>query len=432
MGSSANSLRDSCTAGPWRRPWLYLILVLISWCAFWLVLVDRVTGGREFGSDYPTFAAYLHDPWMLFTDRHLAVFGSGIAAPLLPVSLAVPTKLYEPILGRFLALRLTVMLYAVFGIACGFHVALRRLGPPVTRREWLFTAAAAAVPVGWVASTIMSQDDCVAAAWSGVALCVWVGGAPVAAAVVTGLGMFFAKPFLATTILAIWICSPGRRWPVAFAGSFFVAALTGLYFWRDGALPFGSYVIVPYMGASPYGIAWMLFEGFRDSWLIKNISGVLTAAAFGAFSYFAWRKRLSPIATTVGLYSLFFTFFLGVMPEYEMWCLPFVVALMYAAIKERAWTVFAIAWFHSFVGYAYKFVYGLNPRFESSGKPSLKNWYLEHIGIDVQPLQILLALATIASSFALAVILLRRDVTRKIRAADHPVASPEANAIDGA
>ncbi len=403
---------------PGRRAWLYILIGTVAWYLVWLISVDRVTGGREFGSDYPTFAAYLDDPWMLFTSRHRAIFGSGIAAPLLPVSLSVPTMLYERILGEFLALRLTVMLYAVVGVACGFAVAIRRLGPSANRREWLLTAAAAVVPVGWVASTIMSQDDCVAAAWSGVALCMWVSGAPVAATAVIGLGMFFAKPFLAITILAIWICSPGRRWHVALTGSLFVAALIGVYYWRDGALPFGSYVIIPYMGASPYGIAWMLFEGFRDVWLIKNIAGVLTAIAFAAFSYYAWRRRLSPIATTVGLYSLFFTFFLGVMPEYEMWCLPFVIALLYAAIKEREWTVFAIAWLHSFFGYAYKVVYGLNPRFETSGKPALKNWYLEHIGIDVQPLQLTLAVATVASSFALAIILLRRDVTRKISVAD--------------
>jgi hypothetical protein len=387
-----------------------------GWYLACLVSVYFVARGVEFGSDAPTFLRYVKNPSMLLDEVPREMFGESVAAPLLPWEIAGSAALFQSYLPEFVAFRATMALHVLIGMAIGLAVAFRQLSPPSNLREWFVALFVAGLPVGWCASVVMSQDDCVSALWSGLTLLACVYSTPLVATVIVGLSIFFAKPFLAVTFLAIWICSPGQRLRVAAVASAFLAGLLGLYWWRDGRLPFGDYMVGPYMGASPYGIAWLFLGGIDKQWMwwVKDLSAVLTAASLLTFAWLATRRRISVVATNVGLYSLVFTFLLGTMPEYELWCAPFVVVLLWSAAQERRWSVFALAWLHSFLGYAYKLVYGFNIRFEASGKPALKEWYVRNIGIDVQPLQIALAFATVICGFALAIMILRRDPASRV------------------
>jgi hypothetical protein len=400
----------------WRRAWIKIALATCVMYVACLAVIYALAGGVEFGSDAPTFAGYVRNPLMLLAEVPRELFGESVAAPLMPLEIAGSATAFRAFFPEFVAFRTTMALHVLIGMAIGFAVAFRQLGPPSGARTWLIAMFIAALPVGWSASVVMSQDDCVSALWSGFALLACVYSTPLFATVVVGFSIFFAKPFLAVTFLAIWICSPGERLRVAAVAAAFVGALLGFYVWRDGRLSFGDYMVAPFMGASPYGITWLFMGGIDRQWMwwVKDLSAVLTTASLLLFAWFATRRRTSVVATNVGLYSLVFTFLLGTMPEYELWCAPFVVVLLWSAAQERRWSVFALAWLHSFLGYSYKLVYGFNVRFEASGKPALKEWYIRNVGIDVQPLQITLAFATIICSLALAIMILRRDPASRV------------------
>ncbi len=259
---------------------------MAAWYAAWLTAAYFASGGAEFDSDAPTFIAYVENPSMLLSEVPREQFGASVAAPLMPWEIATAATVFRAFLPDFVAFRAATAFHVLMGMAIAFGIAFRERGPPISARNWLITLLVAILPVGWCASVIMSQDDCVSALWSGLALLACVYSRPVVATVIVGLGIFFAKPFLAITFLAIWICSPGERLRVGVIATTFVAALLGFYLWRDGTLPFGEYMVVPYMGASPYGIAWLLLGSIEKPWMwwIKDFAAVVTAAALGTFA----------------------------------------------------------------------------------------------------------------------------------------------------
>ncbi len=345
---------------------------------------------------------------MLLTDRHRSLFGASVAAPLLPLELAGTHSVISRWSNEFLALRMTFALHAMAGLLIGFAVAFKTVRLPYGQREWLLAGLLAIIPVGWVGSAIMAQDDSIAAFWSGICLLavIYLGAIP--AVIAAGLGILFGKTFLAIAMLGIWIGSPGRRWQVAAWSGSLILAFFAFLLWRDGELLYRAYSVDPIMGATPYGIATLLGwpPSIRD---IKVESAMLILTSMTAFGYFAVRQRLSTVAATCGLFSLFLTFYFGTVPEYEMWYLPLIIVTLWVSIVQRRWGLFAAGWLHSFFGYGYKVAYGFNDRFAASGKPALKEWYYLHIGLDVQWLQILLGVATIACSLTFAILLLRKS-----------------------
>lgn len=393
----------------WRRKWLIVLAFLVVWQLLWLALAYFASRGKEFGGDVGTYRTYINDPTVLLSERHKSAFGGGIAAPLLPLELAAWVSFFKLALPEFLALRLTMVVHVTIGMAIGLWFAFRDYGAPRGRSSWLIAILLATIPVGWVGGAIMTQDDSVSAAWAGIALWACVAAGPIAGTLATGAGMFFAKPFLAVTIGGIWIGYPKARRAVTVCGVSLGLLFLAFLWWRDGNFELlKQFIVRPFMGASPYGIWWMLFGEFSER-PVRNLATFLTAASIAAFAAVAVRRRLSVWSAVVGLYCLFFTFFYGVMPEYEMWYLPFLLVVLWQCAQRGQWGTFACGWLHSFFGFGYKVAYGFNPRFANSGKPGIKTWYLEHIGWDVQGFQIALALATIACSAVMAVLLLARD-----------------------
>ena len=219
----------------WRRAAAALLVGVLAWQALWLVAAYVATGGREFADDMVAYRAYVEDPLIVLTTRHQNVFGAGVASPLLPIELKLFYTVFEP-LGDFLAYRLTMLVHILIAIGIGFGVAFRQFGVPITKRDWLEAAFISAVPVAWVSSVLTVQDDCIAAAWSGLTLAACVCLGPIAGAAVAGLGVFCGKIFLGLAFLGIWIASPGSRWRISAVAALFVAALLAFVLWRDGSL----------------------------------------------------------------------------------------------------------------------------------------------------------------------------------------------------
>jgi hypothetical protein len=397
----------------WRRAAAALLVGVLAWQALWLVAAYVATGGREFADDMVAYRAYVEDPLIVLTTRHQKVFGAGVASPLLPIELKLFYTVFEP-LGDFLAYRLTMLVHILIAIGIGFGVAFRQFGVPITKRDWLEAAFISAVPVAWVSSVLTVQDDCIAAAWSGLTLAACVCLGPIAGAAVAGLGVFCGKIFLGLAFLGIWIASPGSRWRISAVAALFVAALLAFVLWRDGSLSYTRYVYSPHMGASPYGIALLLGAKF-DVFAARNLSAALTAAAFAAFTLIAIRRRLSLFAAVTGLHAIFLVTYFGAMPEYYVWFLPFLLVTLWCCSRQRYWGTFAMGWLSSFFAYAYKVVYGFNSQFPG-GKQSLKQWFDSTIGVSLQVPQVVVGVAAISATFLFAALVLFFDPskTRKV------------------
>lgn len=387
----------------WQRPTTLLLMGVLVWQLMWIAAAYYFTGGVEFGDDLPAYRAYVDDPLMLFTDRHRLHFGGAVAPPLLPVELKAFHVLFAP-LGDFLAFRLTMLLHVLPALFVGFAVAFARNAPPGSWRQWLFAVAIAVVPVAWV-MVLTGQDDSIAAAWAAVCLAAWVTLGPIACAIAAGMGMFFGKIFIVLAFLALWVATPGRRTQIAAIGFAFVAGLFALLVWRDRGLSYAQYVYGPYMGASVYGIVWLLAGEFN---LItaRNISAVLTILACLSFVAITLRRRVSFPSAVTSLHLIFLMTYFGAMPDYYGWFLPFLVVTLWACYRDRLWTTFAAGWLSTFLAYGYKVLYGLNPQFP--GKPGLKAWSVENIPFDIGPIQIACAIAAVICTvlFALNVLFL--------------------------
>jgi hypothetical protein len=387
-----------------------LFLGVTVWQAAWLLAAYLATGGREYSDDAHVYALYIDDPTMLLSDRHRALFGAAVAAPLLPVELKVFHAIFASA-GDFLAFRMTMLVHLVTATTIGFAFAFRHYSAPVTWQSWFWAAVVSVVPVAWVTSVITVQDDSVAAGWAGLSLAAYMWFGPLAAAVAAGFGMFFGKVFLALAFLGLWIATPGRRWQIAAVGGAFVAGLFTFLLWRDREFLYSQYVYQPYLGASIYSLVWLAVGEF-DILVARNISLVATVSGFVAFTWIAVRRQLSLISAVTGLHALFLMTYFGAMPEYYVWFLPFLVATLWAAYRRRLWATFTVGWLSTFFAYAYKVFYGINPRYEGR-KPGLKEWVAENIPFDIHALQIAVGIAAVFCTVAFAILVLLRDPTRQ-------------------
>jgi hypothetical protein len=399
----------STTGTIWRSRAAAVLLAVLVWQVFWIMAAYSVTGGQEFADDAVAYRYYVDDPGMTISERHQSVFGAAVAPPLLPAEL----KLFHSFFaswGDFLAFRMTMLVHILVAYAAGFGVGFRYFGVPRSWRSWLRAALVAVVPVGWV-TVLTSQDDSIAAAWSGLCLIAWATFGPVAAAFVAGLGVFFGKVLLALAFLALWIGEPRRRFAISVIGAAYLAALAGLVLWRDrGFQAFGAYVYGPHMGANICGILTLLGVDY-DLHAARNVTGVITVLALAGFTWIAARRRLSTPSAVTAIHSLFLFTYFGAMPDYYVWFLPFLIVVLWTCSQQGLWTTFAAGWLSSFFAYGYKVVYGINSRFPSN-KPRLRAWAAEHVPFDMDVLQLVIAIAAVVCTLLFAVCVTWRDPAR--------------------
>lgn len=377
----------------------------------------RVTRGREFSSDVAEYDLYLADPNLLFRSQHeQPTVGGKVAAPFLPWMLALPYRVVSAVAPPFLALRGTMIFWSALGAGIGWWVALRHSGPPYSRLERGALILLALLPVGWIASAVLTQDDAIAAGWSGLCVLLWRRFGAWGGFVAAALAMWFAKPFFVLYFLALWIAYPRERVRLTLAGTAWVALLLGFIWWRDGSFTSLRHTVHPYMGGNLYAI-WWIFSGdytpeavraFRGS--ARGVGSVLTILVLGGWAYSGWKKPRSFPTALVGAYSLFFAVFVGMMPEYEYWYFAWVILVLWAAVKRGDWLTAAIGWSHSAFGYAYKVLYACDGRTFHKAAPSpLQAWYERNLNYDLRPLLLLTAAMTVVGGLALAYRLYRHD-----------------------
>lgn len=184
-------------AGPRQEALGFLALLLGSRLAL-LLIVGRLVGGDEYTDDAMIHLTLASEPLRLLLGR-----GDWLSQypPLLPIFEALAIGPLQAILPRFYALRLAFIGYEVAAAACA--VPLLRCAFPERRRRRVALAALALLPTGFMTSTIMAQDESIAAFFLMLVLLLVQAGRPRASLFCCGLGVVSAKIFLLLPLAAL-------------------------------------------------------------------------------------------------------------------------------------------------------------------------------------------------------------------------------------
>lgn len=309
-----------------------------------LLVVGALTHGREFTDDAPMLMGLARHPFEIL---------SGITAnygqhpPFLGVLEAIVALPARAVLPDFYALRVAFAIWESIGAGFAW-LALRALIPDVRVRRWAGVALVV-LPIGWMTSVVMVQDEVIAATW--VAAVVWLLATKRASAalVVAGAGVVAGKIFLGVPLLVLVLLlrvgSLVRRAALAFG------PIVVVYGWVvTAALARGN--DVPLLGFDPdakFGVNLWVLLGV-DAKTSRRISEVLVlAAVLGVIGVFARSglERTPRAVTAVVAATLLWTYvaFYHVNPEYYVLLLVPVLVL---ARRRIEWVgvalLFSIPW----------------------------------------------------------------------------------------
>jgi len=307
---------------PLSRGPLFLGAVLLSRLAL-LVAVSFLVRGREFADDV----------W-----RHLTMIG----APLNPLlgRVVEEVSMYPPLMGiletviasplllflpEFYAIRLTFIFYELVAAAF-FWMALKRLAPGA----WIPLATWVLLPMGWITSAVMAQDEVIAAAFMGLCLYLISLGRWTPALVVCGFGVVAGKIFLLVPLTALVVVGKGMRLPGRALAGFAPVILTFGWMYLATYLRGGHAPLVDFAPGSGCGInlwASILKNSAVTPDVARRWSSVMAlAAAMIPLAIFRWRRlpaepRQVALLLTAMLMSVFALFY-HVNPEYYLMTIP--------------------------------------------------------------------------------------------------------------
>jgi hypothetical protein len=192
--------RSGGTNGALRRvPQELLILlgaVLLTRLALLAVLGVGLSG-EEFTEDVKLHMGFVREPFDLITGESrytqfppLIGFAEGI--------FAYPLQLF---MSDFYAIRLTYIAFEVL-TAIPFWIAARRLIPDERWRRWAL-AGYVVLPMGWITSVVMAQEEGLMTLFLLSALCLALDGRDRAAILVCAAGVGVAKIFLVFPLAAL-------------------------------------------------------------------------------------------------------------------------------------------------------------------------------------------------------------------------------------
>jgi hypothetical protein len=169
-----------------------------------LALLWFITGGREISNDTSLHMEMVRSPFFMFTGNE----NPDLFPPLLPLMeawLAYPLQTFLP---DFLALRLTFIFYEVL-LAAMFYRATDQLGFDMARKGWCLIAFLA-LPMGWMTSTVMAQDEVIASCLTLLPILVTIGGWPIAGLALASFGVLAGKIFITLVLLVLFVaCREG-------------------------------------------------------------------------------------------------------------------------------------------------------------------------------------------------------------------------------
>jgi hypothetical protein len=413
----------------------------VAWLVIWgaavriiaIVAIHLATHGQEINDDFPLYSEMIEHPLVLVTGQGVeALHDGGIYAPLVPAQLWFPGALFSHWVGPVTGRRLGMLVYDLIALAITMCVAFRVAGRPRTATQWAVALLLAILPVSVGATSIWGQEDTAAALWSAAALAafVWVG--PLPAMLVAGAGLFTAKLFFVLLMLGIWLSAGGRSTRVAMAGVACVAAF-GFFLlarWLASGFLYPEYHYNS-MSNSPsvWALYYLLVKPLQFDDPIRPYVKVVAAGGMVGFAIAAWitRDRRLPVwSTVVAAHCVFFASFIGVHPEHYQWFLPFLIVFAWDAMRQRRWFTLFLAILITYLGYAYKMVYGLRgpPGPAGTGKQAMRDLFERFIGINLSWLQLALIFITLGTLLLLARQALRLTVVESANGADentHPI-----------
>jgi hypothetical protein len=316
-----------------------------------------------------------------------------------------------------------MLTWQLLGFGLAWHTALKIFGTPANRKQIFATISIAFMPVLWLGTAVLSQDDCVAAGWSGICLWAYRRWGPWPSVAVLFAAIWTAKIFFAVGLLGFWIAYPKMRMRLVLIGVTIVAMMAAFLLLRDGTTNYANVPVLPYMGGSIYSLFFIFFVApttqnaeYYTS-LIRTVALIPTTIGLGTWALAGLKRRLSLPVAMVGTYSIFFAFFAAMMPEYEFWYIAWVILIMWSTVKSGDWLTFGICWSHSFWGYLYKITYSSDSTifYKGSAGSILQGFFRQHFNFDLKWLLAFLASATVLSALWLTVRLYRNDPTSSIQ-----------------
>jgi hypothetical protein len=379
-----------------RTFWIALCVLLLLQLGIAVALCYQKQG-QEFANDASDYHKYLQNPAVLLTDTRASGLGGGIlGAPLLPYLIYLPYKAVTALgipeeYRQFLGLRLVMIGWATLGFILTWKVLQRTWNiQPTARDQWL-ALLILGMPLNLIAPAVMTQDDCVCFGWAGVCFYCWQRWGVGVLVICLAAGVWMVKPFLLFMFPAIWMSYPAWRTRTVVICGAVTASLLGFYFWRDGNLAILKYAENGSNSATLYSVGWLLQPNFSlAGWhehgpFVKLLSTPILLVTMTIWCLRSWSKPYSLPAAAVGTYYVFFLSQTIVMPEYDLWFLPWTMWIMWQSARNRQWLLFALCWLHSSIEYLYKFLYACDGvHFQKDKNSPLESFYQEHFGYDLR------------------------------------------------
>jgi hypothetical protein len=314
-----------------------------------------LVGGDEFTNDVPVHLGLIHapfDPLVGLTDQLVGAEEENAPyPPLLGLVEAMPAYPLQLVLPDFYAMRLTYIGYELL-TAAFFWLAIRPIvADPVLRHR--AALAFVVLPMGWVTSAVMAQDEVIAACWLALALWLAASGRHRGALLACGAGIVAGKIFLAIPLVALVVALPvGRIWTRAVAALAIPAVVYGWVI-AAAAIRGKGAPLLDFTPTNEFGInAWVLLTDYLDlsNASAKDVSNLLCAVACVALVALYARRRdgftlARAIALSAAMLLWVFVLFYHVNPEYYVMLLPLTLALFLSWLELALTTaVFAIAW----------------------------------------------------------------------------------------
>lgn len=320
-----------------------------------LAILAFAVKGQEFTNDVELHMALVREPFNQLLGLPYSAPVPGAQAPLLGLVegiFAYPLQLF---LSDFYALRLTYIIYETLA-ALFFCLTLRTLFPQSRARIWALLGFAL-MPMGWMTSVVMAQDEVISEFFLALVLWLFATERRKAAVFVCGLGVAAAKIFLVLPLLALILVLPQQGIMQRILIGFMpIAVIYGIgtvaTLLRGSDIPLASFTPENEFSISIWNILVPQFNISLE--VAKRSSSLLAfASAMLALFTFKWRRIIpDPIATSALIAAMLlfaFLIFYHVNPEYYIIIVPALLIPFRAKIEVIVLSILlAIPWATNF------------------------------------------------------------------------------------
>ncbi|HEY0009141.1 MAG TPA: hypothetical protein VGB55_10495 [Tepidisphaeraceae bacterium] len=381
-----------------------------------MLLLFRITDGREFADDFRYYRLFYENPLMLLSGRGLVDAAEAVVySPFVPVQVWLVGKPAATLFGEFLGQRLAMVLYETAGLSITLWLMIRYAPPPWSRGTWSVIAALIFVPASVGGSAMWGQEDSIASLWTALALWALVTQRPVAAAALSAMGLYTHKIFALLTPAGIWIGAPKCRFKIMSFTLLITASFVALVFGRSVAsgVTFNSY---SYDAIHNSPSPWALLHHFHGGFTFASVKVwilLVTVLALIAASVALLARKRGPVESAVVLHTTFFVTFVGVQPEHQLWFMPFLIYFTWQRWHDGHKAVIVPAWAFSLCAYGYKITYGLAgaASINSPGKESFRSAINVHVGSLLPTLQLTFHILTLLMGIWLIACAFRKTTT---------------------